>query len=57
MLLTFWSFLVIFLSNCGDFVEKLDFAIKKHVFWVIFDINFSEKVVIFWLIFDPFLGF
>jgi len=50
--INFCHFFTVFLSIMCDFDEKLDFPIKKHTFWSIFDINFDQ----FLMIFHPFLG-
>jgi len=54
MLINFGSFFVTFLSNLGDFDEKVDFAIKKHCFLMFFDVNFDQILVFFGVILGSF---
>jgi len=53
----FWSNFGHFLSNWGDFSEKLDFAIKNWCFWSFFDTKFDQFLVIFVTFLGSFLGF
>jgi len=56
-MIDFWSNFGHFLSNWGDFSEKVRFAIKNRDFWVIFVTNFDQILVFFDTFFGSFLGF